>query len=291
MTRTFGIEVEGFGLSREAVAAALTTAGLQCRVEGQTHSPPRAWWKVVEDGSIRTSGRGGFGGFELVSPILSGPEGLAAVRTAMDALNAAGGKVNKSTGLHVHIGAADFTVGEFRNIAKNYVLFEDFFDAIMPPSRRGSANVFVKSNRNSMGGGYDNPAAFRAVEMLNACATIDDVIRVTNPAVQWGNDRYHKLNLAAFWVHGTIEFRQHSGTMESAKVINWIELLMQFVNRAAVTRQRIVTNPPATTPAGKLFHAFFRTFQMRPELKTYFRGRRGVLHHETGEIGVPLRRR
>lgn len=106
-----------------------------------------------------------------------------------------------------------------------------------------------------------------------------------------GQGRYHKLNLVSLWVHGTIEFRQHSGTVDADKAVNWIELLMQFVNRAAVTRQR-----PANylvTPAGKLFHAFFRSFQITG-LKTYFRGRRDTLHPaEAGEIRISntLRRR
>jgi hypothetical protein len=292
MTRTFGIEIEGLGLTRQTAASAIAAAGITCRAEEYGHGTPRDW-KVVSDLSLRDNrGNRTELSFEVVSPILSGPEGLAQVRTVMDALNAAGAKVNKSTGLHVHIGAADFTVAEIRNIAKNYVLFEDFFDAIQPPSRRASNNTMIESNRQRMGGAYDNPAAYRAVEQLDACTTIDEIIRATNPGASTnGSGRYAKLNLVSLWVHGTIEFRQHSGTVEADKAIAWIKLLMQFVNRAAVTRQRIPANAPLRTPAGKLFHAFFRTFQMSAELKAYFRGRRDVLHPpELGAIGHRLRR-
>lgn len=278
--RTFGLEVEGYGMSQQAVAAALVAAGVTCRVEVYGHSTPRDW-KVVTDASIS-----GNHGFEVVSPILRGPEGLAQVRTVMDALKAAGAKVNKSTGVHVHIGAADFSVQEVRNIAKNYVLFEDFFDAIMPPSRRASNNVYIRSNRAAAFGGYDNAAALRGCAKLDTCNTVDEIIAAICPhASRTGNGRYHKLNLVSMWVHGTIEFRQHSGTMDADKVVKWIELLMQFVNRAARTRQRPMQNPPAVTPAGRLFHAFFRTFQLSDELKEYFRGRRDMLHPaEEGEI-------
>jgi hypothetical protein len=278
MTRTFGIEIEGFGLPYEAVAEAITAAGVTCRYEGYSHRTT-TYWKVVSDASIQERN-----GFEVVSPILQGPEGLAQVRTVMDALTAAGAKVNKGTGLHVHIGAAEFSLAEIRNIAKNYLLFEDFFDAIMPPSRRANENIYIRSNRGVFGA-YDNPAAQRGVDRLNACTTIDEIVKTLHPGANRGSDygRYFKLNLVSYWKHGTIEFRQHSGTVDADKALNWITLLMQFVNRAAVTRQRPGKNTLLKTPAGRLFHAFFRTFQI--EGKEYFRGRRDMLHPvERGEI-------
>jgi hypothetical protein len=58
--------------------------------------------------------------------------------------------------------------------------------------------------------------------------------------------------------------------------VKWIQLLMQFVNRAAVTRQRAPKTIPATTAAPKLFHSFFRTFQIAD--KAYFTTRRDSLH-------------
>jgi hypothetical protein len=272
MNRTFGIEIEAYDLPLSEVARAITAAGVTCRVEGYTHSTPENW-KVVTDASI--SGRNGF---EVVSPILRGTEGLEEVRKVMDALTAAGAKVNRSTGLHVHIGAADFTVAEVRNMAKNYVIFEDFFDAIMPPSRRASANMYIKSNRNQFGG-YDKAATRRAVEALSHCHTVDEVIRTA-----CGDGRYYKLNLTAFWRHRTIEFRQHSGTTDADKAINWICLLMQFVNRAAVTRQRVTDRE---TTQSELFHAFFRAFRINGDLKPYFAARRKTLHPE--EVGASPR--
>jgi len=37
MTRTFGIEIEGYGLTQQIVANAITAAGVTCRVEGYGH--------------------------------------------------------------------------------------------------------------------------------------------------------------------------------------------------------------------------------------------------------------
>jgi Putative amidoligase enzyme len=276
--RTFGIEIEGIGASREAIARAIEAAGVPCMVEGYNHYT-RTFWKIVTDGSIETGGQRGRVGFEVVSPVLSGEEGLAQVRKVMDAIASTGATVNKSCGLHVHIGARDFSLRELRNIAKNYVIFEDFFDAIMPPSRRASANQYIKSNRRAMGGDYSNAAAKRACEKLDGCRTVDEIIEATCPnPLGWGRNRagrYYKLNLTAFWAHGTVEFRQHSGTVEADKACAWIELLLQFVNRAAITRQRPTER--AVTTKGQIFSAFFRSFKITG-LKPYFTARRDQLH-------------
>lgn len=271
-TRTFGIEIEAYGISLGRVAQLLTAAGVPCATEHYNHQA-RDHWKVVTDASIRGDGARA-AGFEVVSPILRGDEGLRQVRVVMDTLAANGAKVNKTTGLHVHIGAGDFSIREFRNIAKNYVVFEDFFDAIMPPSRRGSSNMYIKSNRSRFGG-YDNAAAQRGCEALDGAQTIDEIIAALNGH----GDRYYKLNLTAFYRHRTIEFRQHSGTVDAEKACNWIRLLVQFVDRAAVTRLRPYTRPVSMA---KVFWQFFRSFQIDKieGLKAYFAARRQAFHGE-----------
>jgi hypothetical protein len=60
-------------------------------------------------------------------------------------------------------------------------------------------------------------------------------------------ERYFKLNVAAYLRHGTIEFRQHSGTVDYQKMVNWIIFCIAFVEDSrAVT----VTIPPPSVPAG-----------------------------------------
>lgn len=284
MDRTFGVEIEAYNLTPAQAAAAIDAAGITCRQEHYGHATPTNW-KVVTDQSLRGArlvradnpSYGYSDTFEVVSPILRGEDGYRQVRTVMAALTAAGAKVNKSCGLHVHIGAGDLTVAEVRNVAKNYVLFEDFFDAIMPLSRRACNNIFVMSNRKAAGGDYSNHASYRVMAKLDSCNTIDEIIRVVCPGADHsGRGRYHKLNLVAMWVHGTIEFRQHAGTTDGEKAVKWIQLLMQFVNRAAQTRQRQPKVIAETSPLSRTFHNFFRTFKIAD--KAYFTARRDSLH-------------
>ena len=84
--RTFGVELEflfgtGSGAARnmQAVATHLRAAGLNLTSVGTyTHAVGNGW-QLVPDGSV-------YGGAELVSPILSGADGLAQVRKASEGL-------------------------------------------------------------------------------------------------------------------------------------------------------------------------------------------------------------
>jgi hypothetical protein len=48
------------------------------------------------------------------------------------------------------------------------------------------------------------------------------------------NDRYSAVNLQSIRVHGTLEFRQHSGTLNAAKVMHW-RRLTKAIMRLGVT--------------------------------------------------------
>jgi Putative amidoligase enzyme len=41
----------------------------------------------------------------------------------------------------------------------------------------------------------------------------------------------------AFWRHGTVEFRHHSGTVEADKIINWVSLTQHLLENACATTQ------------------------------------------------------
>ena len=60
-------------------------------------------------------------------------------------------------------------------------------------------------------------------EKIDAARTLDQVRNIFS-------NRYHKINTQAFARHRTIEFRQHSGTFEAAKIENWILFLHNLVD-------------------------------------------------------------
>lgn len=203
MDRKFGIELEMTGITREQALTALTGVGIEVREEGYNHET-RSHWKIVSDASVR-------GGFELVSPVLRGEAGLEEARKAATALDDMGATANRSCGYHVHLDAAGLTASDIRAIVTRYADHESEIDAFMPPSRRGNENTYCGSIR---------PLA--RSERFQRAETIRDLVNA-----QGG--RYFKVNLQSYYVHKTIEFRQHSGTVNAAKVTNWVLFLEQFV--------------------------------------------------------------
>ena len=207
INRNFGIEMELTGLTMNQGLSALQNAGLTACIEGYNHDT-RPHWKIVTDASVQ-------GGFEVVSPILRGDAGLAEAERAADALKRAGARINKTCGLHVHFAADNLSVDAIRTIAVRYATFEGEIDAFMPHSRRANTNYFCRSTRQIFLNNRD----------FSSAATITDLARAQG-------SRYFKLNLQSYTRHKTIEFRQHSGTVEAAKIRNWILFLNAFINES-----------------------------------------------------------
>lgn len=91
---TFGIEIE----------STIPTGALPVGsyTNGATSDLLPAGWTVKYDSSIR-AGRGRQGA-EIVSPVLKGADGLRQIKAVCQTLNQLGARVNRSCGLHVHVG-------------------------------------------------------------------------------------------------------------------------------------------------------------------------------------------
>lgn len=220
--RKFGIEIECTGMSMDAAATVINSTGLICGIERYGHAAPRNW-KIVPDGSVPD-------GFEVVSPILSGEDGLTAVRTVARALLAAGAKVDKRCGLHVHVDARDLSGADLVSVVKRYAAHESQIDAFMPVSRRLNNNQFCRSMCD-WAENYSSPR--RASWTPTRLAEEMDC-------------RYYKVNLQSFVRHGSVEFRQHSGTIDSRKMENWIQFCLNFVEHSKITVNRVEEAPDSS---------------------------------------------
>lgn len=208
-SQTFGIEIECVlpaGRNHADLASAIRAAGVECHAEFYNHTT-RGHWKIVSDASVT----GGFGA-EIVSPVLIGPEGITALRKVCNVLTQFGCAVNQTCGFHVHVGVRDQGVEFFQRLIKTYAHFELSIDTVMPRSRRASNNHYCQSIR-------------QVAERAKAATTIAQVLSAFH-------GRYWKLNPHSFHVHGTVEFRHHSGTVEADKAVNWALLCLAIVHRA-----------------------------------------------------------
>lgn len=215
--RTFGVEIEFTtkGITREAVAKLMNQKGVRAEVDIYNHTT-RGHWRLITDSSC---------GYELVSPILKGREGLRQLELACEALNELGAKVNRKCGLHVHHDINDYSVEDTKNLYATYIKFEKIIDSFLPNSRRGNNNNYCKSLTSINYSGREESA----LKLLQRTKTMDDIKSLFST-------RYLKLNIQSYVKYGTVEFRQHSGTTEYEKIYNWIILTQQMVDNAMVRK-------------------------------------------------------
>lgn len=199
---TFGVEIEclvAASLMRESA----TRNAMPFQYEGYNHVDNNHYYKFVSDSSIR-----GENPIECVSPVLTGKAGLKSLENCCKALNEAGAQVNISTGLHVHIGAANLSDEAYINVFKNYQKLERVIDTFMARSRRANNSQWCRTlqGRNFMW-----------------CTTKSDIFDAMN------GDRYFKVNACSYARHKTIEFRQHQGSTDFEKISNWVNFCAKLV--------------------------------------------------------------
>lgn len=210
-TLTFGIEIECVGLTTTGAQRALRNAGISCENNGYNHNTLPVW-KVVTDASVH----GRNGSCEVVSPVLSGSDGLTEVRTVMKVLRDAGANINESCGMHIHIGVDQLTQGHQARIIRTYGAWQ------------WAMTAWILERR--VNGQW---SALRNMQAINQLA--DDWETSTDRrALASRHDRYYALNVASYYRHGTFEFRSHHGSLNGQNATAWIALHLAFVDACKV---------------------------------------------------------
>ncbi len=237
--RRFGVEIEAYNVERHTLATALRAAGIETCVEGYNHTP-RPHWKIVTDASLR-----GANAFELVSPILEGAAGLAQLETVCRVLKQQRAYINRSCGLHVHFDAEHIGLPQTKNLLINYARYEHVIDSFMPASRRGFTNTYCRS-------------------LTNLTSQIDTARSISHLANSVMQSRYYKVNLQSYLRYKTIEFRQHSGTVEFEKISTWVLFLHNLVEYSRTSRVETASLES------------IQTFQ-QPDIYTFYHNRQSEL--------------
>jgi hypothetical protein len=245
--RTFGVEIEFLSpvTNLTIIRTLQDEVNVACTYEGYTHRV-MDHWKIVTDSSLERAR--GFRAFEIVSPILQGQEGLDELAKVIATLEALGCKVNKSCGIHVHVGVNDYTTRNLTNLIKFYGKHEQEIDMVVAPSRRASRwaqTLDIDSIWNK----------------LNRCEDFSDVENLLST-------RYRKVNVFSFRRYGTVEFRQHGGSLDVDKICHWVVLL---TNMCDVTKKK--ANIQKTK--GEFKHSVVEVFGRGQNRKTmkFFMGR------------------
>lgn len=185
-----GIELECVTtLSLEKLAAQFLKAGLEKSVT------------VASDGSLRVSRRG-----DTVAEVkvLAKVKDVDSVITQVCAvLKAAGGYVNPTCGLHVHL---DMRTKKVQDCYKSLVYCQDALFKLLPHSRRH--NKYAQRNPYST-----NIAGMR-------------------------EERYLAINPHAYKRHKTLEVRMHQGTINPEVIKAWVALLHAICKEGVTNRVR-----------------------------------------------------
>ena len=172
-------------------------------------------WNVKEDSSVSCEG------FEFVSPILEEKEGLEEVKRVVNLLKLANFKVDHTCGLHVHVDARTIPYEKLIQTVLRYDNEQNVINNWLPSRRHKNkfASRLTDIERKAL-----------LMTELDLChSSIRTQLGFRNTLFLNGFfSREKGCNLLSFMRHGTIEFRQHHGTLNSNRVIAWIDFCLNF---------------------------------------------------------------
>ena len=255
--RTFGCELEYEGITQEKAAKTVAKVlGGVARYEGNHLSN---WtvamadgrkWNIVRDGSL-------YGGAEVVTPILRYTD-MATLQEVVRALRKAGAKANSRTGLHVHVGIADFNATNVKNLVKTWFKQETLILKAIGtlPERLGH---------------YTRPTDRTFVDKICGLRnpTMESINRAwfgtytPNPA-HYDGHRYRTLNINNLWGYGakkTMEIRAFNGTTHAGEVRTAVELSLLLAIRAKNAKASSAKNPRPYSEASAKYD--LRVFLLR----------------------------
>jgi len=211
---TFGIEIETTVSETEA-----TTNGLEIGSYYHGRQVPYlpAGWVAKSDSSISLSP--GRVGCEIVSPVLKGAEGLAQVVEVARILEEKGHKVNASCGVHVHVGWSRWA-----------------------PSATLARLISLVS---SVEKGLYAITGTKGREQGRWCNGVRKYGDDKEAKKNLDQDRFHVLNLTnlARGTRDTVEFRAFSGSLNSVKLVGWVQICLGLVEKALNGKKKAPWNP------------------------------------------------
>ncbi len=237
----FGVEIEFTGITRAKAADSIAEVlNGCCRYTGGAYgtytitAADSRQWKIMNDASIHQERRGGGCAdmsyrCELVTPICTYSD-IDTIQNIVRAIRQAGGKVNGSCGLHIHIDASGHTAKSLKNIASIMASKETLiFKALeVSPDR---IKRWCKKVEGKL---LDDLSTKRP-------RTLEDVKKIwysgrDGSHEHYHNSRYHALNLHSVWQKGTVEFRMFNSTLHAGKVKTYIQLCLAISNQAKVQK-------------------------------------------------------
>lgn len=251
---TFGCELEFTGITREHAAKVIAKFfGTATSYEGEGYDKRTIRdhcgrkWAIMRDSSILPQRKGpGYVGsdykVELVTPILYYSD-IEDLQQIVRDLRHAGGMVNRSCGMHVHIGAERFTPATLRNLSNLFANNEDMIYKALQVDDDHRNTTYCKKTSES----YLKKLNERKPKSTEALSMIwYNEITYTARHNHYDDSRYRGLNLHAFFTKGTVEFRLFNGTLHAGKVKSYIQFCLAL-SQQAIRQKRASTKKVTST--------------------------------------------
>jgi hypothetical protein len=269
--RPFGVEIEVYGLdyvvtpldgsiikpynisSRGRNASYVDQLCVNYRIQ---LAADRNSWHFEEDGSII-----GRGGAELISPILSGLEGLNEVYRALQLLCEIDKvKTNESCGFHVHHGVDQETYQcqQIKELVRIVHPMEDEFYLLIPGNREKAETCRpLELNMETFLADCDGTCEREGCRARRLWYSRENRYDAKADS-RYDKTRYHGLNLHSYWYRSTIEFRYHSAVLENIhEAMQWI-IFTQFLVEMSQNHIPTISFDPK---ANKWLQTIYRVYQ------------------------------
>lgn len=248
----FGVEIEMTGLTRQMAAQELAAhfetyyRRLYDYYDTYTvEDDSGRVWKLMSDSSIRGEVkegnryvRTGDSGYwvEFVTPKLR-YEDIPTLQECIRLFRQAGGKVNSSCGLHVHVDGANHNRQSLKNLMSIMYCKENLlFKALQVRTSR--AERFCKKVRVPM----LEQARHLSSEETTDLTQLEDIWYegATGRGNHYDRTRYHALNLHSMFYRGTVEFRMFNSTLHAGRAKAYINLCLAMSAQAINQRSTVM---------------------------------------------------
>ncbi len=207
--RAFGVEIECY--APDGNHDSWTNNGVDYTIDLLKDAGYSDWASLT---TIDESLENGYG-VEVKSPPLSGTNGYKYVKLMMNFLSKRNFWVDESCGFHVHVDAPEF-VGNSRLIKKAVKAWMRNQELI---------NNMVAQNRTQ--NSHCEPWSQDDLMDLERC--LDDYNGDTE------STHRGTINVGSLSYHGSIEIRQHEGTLNPEEAVSWIKFCQAFVDTVTGT--------------------------------------------------------
>jgi len=216
--RRYGVEVEYVSTrSRADMCRVINSEVEGINISESYYSDKSNTWRIKPDCSVRADGMYNYG-HELVTPILSGEADMITLKKVIEIIER-DSRVNRSTGVHVHVDITGAEKLPLKKLMKFFAKYEKAIGKLLPESRRECNNSYC---HDSFGRTENLLEVFNRMNTFNK----DSLLRRSNFS---GRGKWNFQNYSR---HGSVENRAHSGTLNTAKIENWVRLTQGMVAMA-----------------------------------------------------------